>query len=103
MGVELKVLPPVSTATTATTLLLLSSSTCVIFVLQGAAPHDYAPFLCSATALGALTGKILIGWFVRRTGKQSFLVWTLAGISTVSVLLMGGLGVASVIENGAET
>lgn len=101
--VQLKVPPPVSAATTATTLLVLSSSTAVVFLMNDVMPHDYAPFLCCCTASGALTGKILIGRWVRRTGKQSVIVWCLAVITVSSTLLMGGLGMYRVITKGRET
>jgi len=101
--VQLKVPPPVSAATTATTLLVLSSSTAVVFLLNDVMPHDYAPYLCCCTATGAMTGKVLIGRWVRRTGRQSVIVWCLAVITVSSTLLMGGLGIFRVWTKGAET
>lgn len=101
--VQLKVPPPVSAATTATTLLVLSSSTAVVFLMNGVMPHDYSPYLCCCTASGALTGKILIGRWVRRTGKQSVIVWCLAVITVSSTILMGGLGTYRVATKGRET
>jgi len=101
--VELKVEPAISSATTATTLLLLSSSTGFVFLVRDVAPHDYAPFFCVVTALGAFTGKLVIGRWVERTGKQSVIVWCLAFITALSVLLMGGLGVFTAWETGMET
>lgn len=101
--VQLKVPPPVSSATTATTLLVLSSSTAVVFIMNDVMPHDYAPYLCVCTATGAMTGKVLIGRWVRRTGKQSVIVWCLAVITVSSTFLMGGLGIYRILTKGRET
>mmetsp|Transcript_46946 Transcript_46946/g.132402 ORF Transcript_46946/g.132402 Transcript_46946/m.132402 type:complete len:420 (-) Transcript_46946:262-1521(-) len=100
--VGLKVPPPVSSATTATTLLVLSSSICLVYVCRNIAPPHYSLFLSLCTATGAVTGKTLVGWWVRRTGKESLIVWCLAGITIASTLLMGSLGVIRTWENGAS-
>lgn len=91
--VELKIPPPVSTATTATTLVVLSTSTLLIYICRGMAPPDYAICLSIFTFCGAGVGKMLVGWWVRKTGKQSIIVWTLAGVTVCSMLLMGLEGV----------
>mmetsp|Transcript_114154 Transcript_114154/g.347232 ORF Transcript_114154/g.347232 Transcript_114154/m.347232 type:complete len:143 (-) Transcript_114154:57-485(-) len=100
--VGLKVPPPVSSATTATTLLVLSSSISLVYICRGFAPRHYSIYLSVITTFGALTGKVLIGRWVRRTGKESALVWALAGITIVSTLLMGSLGLVRAYENGAQ-
>lgn len=94
--VELKVPPPVSTATTATTLLVLSSSTLAVYLVRGVAPPDYALCLSLFTMCGAMTGKVLVGSWVRRTGKQSIIVWALAGVTVLSTILMGVQGLIAI-------
>eukprot|EP00415_Alexandrium_ostenfeldii_P002561 UN2561 len=101
--VGLKVPPAVSSATTATTLLVLSSSMCLVYICRGVAPKDYSIYLSVITTAGALTGKVLIGRWVRRTGKDSVLVWALAGITIVSTILMGTLGIIRVYQNGLDS
>lgn len=98
--VGLKVAPPVSAATTATTLLLLSSTIAIVYFCRDIAPRDYSAYLSMVTTVGALTGKVLIGRWVRRTGKESVIVWCLAGITVSSTLLMGSLGAARLWKNG---
>jgi len=87
--VELNIPPPVSTATTATTLVVLSTSTLLIYIIRGAAPLEYSICLSVFTFMGAAVGKVLVGWWVQKTGKQSVIVWTLAGVTVCSMLLMG--------------
>merc|ERR1719356_1002458 len=98
--VGLKVPPPVSSATTATTLLVCSSSISLLYALRGFAPLDYSIYLSTMTAAGAFTGKTLVGHWVKRTGKESMIVWMLIGITMASTLLMGGLGLVRVSQNG---
>mmetsp|Transcript_106314 Transcript_106314/g.328286 ORF Transcript_106314/g.328286 Transcript_106314/m.328286 type:complete len:451 (-) Transcript_106314:305-1657(-) len=101
--VGLKVPPPVSSATTATTLLVLSSSMALIYICRGVAPRDYSIYLSVITTFGALTGKVVIGRWVRRTGRESVLVWALAGITIVSTVLMGALGIIRVWQSGMDS
>mmetsp|Transcript_36547 Transcript_36547/g.105274 ORF Transcript_36547/g.105274 Transcript_36547/m.105274 type:complete len:451 (-) Transcript_36547:131-1483(-) len=98
--VGLKVPPPVASATTATTLLVLSSSMSLVYICRGVAPTNYSVYLSVMTTCGALTGKVLIGRWVRRTGKDSVLVWALFGITVGSTLLMGSLGINTVFADG---
>jgi len=98
--VEMNVPPKVSAATTATTLLVLSSSTGLVYWCRGVAPLDYSLALSTVTMCGAMAGKLVIGWWVERTGKQSIIVWCLLLITVLSASLMGLLGLLNVVETG---
>jgi uncharacterized membrane protein YfcA len=97
--VEMKVPPPVSAATTATTLVVLSSSTLLVYIVRGVAPGGYSFFLPLFTMAGALTGKALVGWWIKRTGKQSLIVWALAAVTILSIVLMGMQGIMTIMKN----
>mmetsp|Transcript_122784 Transcript_122784/g.191688 ORF Transcript_122784/g.191688 Transcript_122784/m.191688 type:complete len:508 (-) Transcript_122784:52-1575(-) len=97
--VEMKVPPPVSSATTATTLVVLSSSTLLVYIVRGVAPAGYSVFLPLFTMGGALTGKMLVGWWIRKTGKQSLIVWALAAVTILSICLMGMQGLMTIVKN----
>jgi len=97
----LKVPPPVSSATTATTLLIVSSSTSMVYLCRGLVPGDYSIYLALVAASGAILGENVIGRWVRRTGRHSFIVWCLAGITMLSAALMGSLGATRAIHQGA--
>merc|ERR1719216_69499 len=101
--VGMKVPPSVSSATTATTLLGISSCTTLVYLCRGLIPPHYSVYLCLATATGALTGKAVIGFWVRRSGKESMIVWCLAGITVLSATLMGSIGLYRVLENGSAS
>jgi uncharacterized membrane protein YfcA len=90
--VQFNVPPRVSSATTATTLLVLSSSVSLVYGCRGFAPVDYSVYLSIVTFFGALSGKVLVGRMVQRSGKESIILFLLAGITIISCLLMGSLG-----------
>jgi uncharacterized membrane protein YfcA len=97
--IEMKVPPPVSTATTATTLVVLSTSTLLIYICRGMAPPSYAICLSMFTLMGAFVGKIVANWWIQKTGKQSALVWTLAGVTVCSMVLMGLEGILTLKDD----
>mmetsp|Transcript_81550 Transcript_81550/g.141687 ORF Transcript_81550/g.141687 Transcript_81550/m.141687 type:complete len:499 (+) Transcript_81550:65-1561(+) len=101
--VEMKVPPQVSSATTATTLIVLSSSTALVYLCRGVAPLDYTVVLFFCTLAGAMIGKLAVGWWVKRTGKQSLIVWTLVIVTVLSTLLMGYEGLSRIREMGWST
>merc|ERR1712151_943259 len=72
---DLGFLPQVQSATTATTLFVMSTSTCLAFLVDGTAPPDYAFWLAFATSLGAVVGKALIGWVIKRFRRPSVLMF----------------------------
>merc|ERR1712113_312586 len=86
-----------------TTLLVLSSTIALIYICRDIAPRDYSVYLSIMTTCGAFTGKVLIGRWIRRTGKESVLVWSLAAITVTSAILMGTLGAARLWENGTTS
>jgi len=100
--VELKIPPPVSTATTATTLVVLSTSTLLIYICRGMAPPEYAICLSVFTMMGAAVGKVLCGWWVQKTGKQSVIVWILAGVTVISMVLMGLQGILTLARDPSD-
>lgn len=95
---DLGFLPQVQSATTATTLFVMSSSTCIAFLVGGVAPVDYAFWLAFFTGVGAVCGKAIIGWVVKRFRRPSIIMFLLAGIICVSVLVMGITGIVDVVD-----
>jgi len=96
-----KVPPAVSAATTATTLVVLSTSTLLIYICRGMAPPDYSICLSIFTFFGAGVGKILCGWWIAKTGKQSVIVWVLATVTVCSMMLMGLQGIMTFTRDPA--
>lgn len=97
--------PKVQSATTGTTLFVVSTSTALAFLVQGIAPKGYALFLAASTGIGALSGKAVVGWLVKRSGHESLLSFILGGIIALSVIVMGITGsidVANDIREGTD-
>jgi len=92
-------LPQVQSATTATTLFVLSTSTCLAFLVAGTAQLDYALWLAFMTGLGAVFGKAVIGWIVKRFRRPSIIMFLLGGIITASVVVMVITGTIDVIND----
>ncbi|CAE7213751.1 unnamed protein product [Symbiodinium pilosum] len=96
---DLGCLPQVQSATTATTLFVMSTSTTIAFLVQGTAPIDYSLFLGLATAMGAVVGKAVIGWVVKRTRRPSVIMFILGGIIATSVAVMSVTGFIDVVDD----
>merc|ERR1712222_59748 len=92
-------MPQVQTATTATTLFVMSTSTCLGFVVSGTAPVDYALWLAFATAVGAVFGKAIIGWLVKKFRRPSLLMFLLTGIIIISVILLFITGLVDLVNS----
>merc|ERR1712107_765625 len=81
----------------------MSSSTAIAFLVQGSAPFDYAAFLACATGVGAVFGKIVVGWVVKKFRRPSLIIFLLGGIILASVIIMaitGAIDVINDIRNG---
>ncbi|CAJ1369217.1 unnamed protein product, partial [Effrenium voratum] len=96
---DLGCLPQVQSATTATTLFVMSTSTVISFLVQGTAQLDYSLWLGGATALGAVVGKAVVGWVVKRTQRPSVIMFLLGGIIAVSVVVMSITGLIDVVDD----
>eukprot|EP00913_Durusdinium_trenchii_P017469 g16415.t1 len=115
---DLGCLPQVQSATTATTLFVMSTSTAIAFLVQGAfsemghkswsvwrgelecsATLDYSLWLGFATALGAVVGKAVVGWVVKRTQRPSVIMFLLGGIIALSVVVMSITGFIDVVDD----
>merc|ERR1712176_1175040 len=97
--------PQVQSATTATTLFVMSTSTCIAFLVAGTAPPDFSFWLAFATGLGAVFGKAVIGWLVKKFRRPSLIMFLLGGIISLSVIVMfitGVIDIANDIQQGKD-
>lgn len=99
---DMGVLPQVQSATTATTLFVMSSSTALAFLVGGIAPIDYAFYLASSTVVGAVFGKAVVGWIVKKYRRPSIIIFILGGIITVSVVVLVISGIIDVVNEVRE-
>jgi uncharacterized membrane protein YfcA len=81
--------PSVATATCATKMMFTSSSVALLFILAGLLPWDYALYFFGVCICGAIFGKTVVDYYVKKTGMASILVGVLAcviGLSTTSII-----------------
>lgn len=84
--------PRVSTATTATMIVLTSSSVAILYITSGLVPWQYAITFFFTCFIGALVGKTKIDAYVKKTGRQSVLIFLLATI--IALATCGAFGIA---------
>ena len=56
-------------------------------------------FYCIVTFLGALCGKFVVGYLVKKYNRTAFIVFILAGIITFSVIAVSILGVVDLVAS----
>ncbi|CAD7927647.1 unnamed protein product [Amoebophrya sp. A120] len=89
---EMGLRPQVTTATTATTLFMLSTTASTIFIIGGQAPLAYSLFFAVVCCCGAILGKSVINYYVKKYNRTSVIALLLAGVilvSTVMLLIIG--------------
>ncbi|CAK0852132.1 unnamed protein product [Prorocentrum cordatum] len=96
---DLGFLPQVQSATTATTLFVMSTSTCLTFLVAGTVPVDYVVWLAVATGVGAVFGKALIGYAVKKLRRPSIIMFLLAGIIALSVVVLAITGIVDIVND----
>jgi uncharacterized membrane protein YfcA len=85
---ELGLHPVVSTATSNFLVLFTSSSTSIQFIILGMMNLDYGLVCTIASTIGSFIGTIVIQRIIKRTKKNSYLIFALTivlGISTIVI------------------
>lgn len=91
--------PIVSTATSGFLVLFTSSSTSIQFIIMGMMKLDYA-FACTlASTVGSFLGTLLIQRLVQKTGRYSYLIFTLVIVLGISTVMIPGEALVNLIEN----
>ena len=73
------------------------------FVVMGRVNRDYALVYSAASMVASVLGVVVIGDAVRRTGRTSLVVFSLAAVMLIGCLavgVFGGLGIAQSIREG---
>jgi len=85
---DLGLIPQVSTATSSFMILFTSSSSSFQYVLMGRIPPMFMFWYFLTGFFSAIVGQLLVAWIVKKSGKQSFVNFMLAGVIIVSTLAM---------------
>ena len=85
---ELGLHPVVSTATSNFLVLFTSSSTSIQFILLGMMNVDYGIACTIASTVGSFFGTILIQRLIKKTKRNSYLIFTLASVLGISTIFI---------------
>ena len=85
---DLGIHPIVGTVTTNFLVLITSSSTTFQFILFKMLNYEYGFFCVIFSALGSYCGTYLVNTYVKRTGKQSFIVLILFFVVVISAVVL---------------
>merc|ERR1719399_1857763 len=99
MLLELGVLPEVNQATTALFVFLSSSLATVQFVVLGKTMPEFVLWFTSCVVLATFLGQTLIDFLLRRTGRSSVIVLSIAGIIAGSLVMMTIVGTVDVVSD----
>eukprot|EP00929_Paragymnodinium_shiwhaense_P003775 TRINITY_DN10441_c0_g1_i1.p1 TRINITY_DN10441_c0_g1~~TRINITY_DN10441_c0_g1_i1.p1 ORF type:complete len:464 (-),score=104.30 TRINITY_DN10441_c0_g1_i1:594-1985(-) len=97
--------PSATTATVSVLILMSCSAAATMLALAGAIPLIPMLVLTTASFLGSLSGKTIIGWIVAKTGRTSTLVFLLAGFmlcSSSAIILESGLNIIKELSQGSN-
>ncbi len=88
MLLEMGINPIISTATSNFLVLFTSSSTTIQFIIMGMMNFNYG-FLCTiCSTIGSLIGTIIIQKLIKKTGRPSILIFSLALVLAISTILI---------------
>jgi uncharacterized membrane protein YfcA len=90
--------PQIGAATSGTMVLFSSSTALVAFSASGRLNAQYAAVFSVASMIAAVLGSVVIGGIVRRTGRVSLLVLSMAVVMLVGGGAVGGFGVVTIIQ-----
>jgi len=99
---ELGVLPPVAGATTACMILLTSTTAATTFLTFGLVQLDYAKRLFAVGLAATCLGQLGMSHLIRKTGRQSYVAFSIGAVVSLSTVLMGFHGVVSLATGGSE-
>jgi uncharacterized membrane protein YfcA len=80
------------------TLLISSSTSAIVYAVNGAVPWDYGIVLSIIGFIATLMGQWLVSWLVRRLGRPSILVITLAVMFSAATFAAAAVVVLTFVE-----
>jgi len=92
---ELGVLPPVAGATTACMILLTSTTAATTFLTFGLVQFDYAKRLFVVGLCATCVGQLGMGHLIKKTGRSSYVAFSIGAVVSLSTVLMGAHGMYS--------
>lgn len=88
MLVEMGILPKVMSATASYMILFTASATVTQFSILGLLPVDYGLFWTTLVFVSSLVGQKGINYFVKRTGRNSLVIFCIASLISIATILL---------------
>eukprot|EP00428_Durinskia_dybowskii_P017482 CAMPEP_0170225364 /NCGR_PEP_ID=MMETSP0116_2-20130129/12391_1 /TAXON_ID=400756 /ORGANISM="Durinskia baltica, Strain CSIRO CS-38" /LENGTH=772 /DNA_ID=CAMNT_0010476085 /DNA_START=89 /DNA_END=2404 /DNA_ORIENTATION=- len=92
-------LPQVQSASTGTALFVMSTTLALTYIVQGEVIPSYAVYFAIATGTGAICGRPILSWLIRKSMRPSVMVFLLAFIILAAVLVMSVTSVMQVMDD----
>uniref|UniRef100_A0A7S3K149 Uncharacterized protein n=1 Tax=Aureoumbra lagunensis TaxID=44058 RepID=A0A7S3K149_9STRA len=99
---ELGVLPPVASATTACMILLTSTTAATTFIVFGLLAKDYGFHLFWVGVLATAVGQLGMSYLIKKSGRQSYVAFSIGAVVGLSTILMGFHGLISLAYQRAD-
>lgn len=96
---ELGMLPEVNQATTAMFVFLSSSLASVQFVILGKTMPQYVMWFTTWVLLATIVGQTLVDYLLKRWKRASIIVFSIAGITGASLVMMTLIGVMDIVND----
>lgn len=104
MLLELGVHPQTSAASSQAAILISTATAAVVYLVNGSVPQDYGITIILIGLFATLLGQTAITHLVRRTGRNSLLVFILAFLFVAALVLCVaavGLAVARIVADAS--
>ena len=90
---ELGVLAPVASATTACMILLTSTTSATTFLVFGLVDLTYATRLFWVGVFATIVGQIAMSYLIKKSGRSSYVAFSIGSVVALSTVLMGAHGI----------
>lgn len=90
--------PTVATSTSMFMAMIATLSSSILYMFGGYVIYPFAFWLSAVAILGTLSGIVIVGTAIKRTGRASLLMWFLAALMLVSIVAEVVFGVRGAIR-----
>lgn len=96
---EFGIAPSVASSTSMYMAMFATGSSSILYMFSGFVIYDITFWLSAFSIIGTYLGSTIIGAAVKKSGKQSILVWLLAIVITASAIIIAIEGITSTIKD----
>lgn len=102
MFLEFGIAPSVASSTSMYMAMFATGSSSVLYMFSGYVIYDVTFWLSAFSVIGTYLGSTIIGAAVKKSGKQSILVWLLAVVITASAIIVVVEAIVNTIKDSND-